>query len=684
MSQRKVFTCACLGALLLIAGLSTAATPDDTRRGIRQIVSAENNDLQIIRGAVSAKEAARRSDPDKLQTVRKRKGLDTKEQDELEFSGAIQATHTPPLMGKISVDLPRQKNLIIGPPVTAPTPSQVLTTVENVTAVPPDTHGAVGRTQIVTALNSGMWINDRSGAEPQRFIDWVPFWSRVLPANLPSHAIFDPRLLYDAANSRYILTLAYFGCDSSSCYREGSLLIAASASDDANGTWQLLRIPLHDVEHFWVDYPNTGQNRNQVVISINSVPNGPNNPEFPSRTQVVMVDKVGLYGREGNLNLAVFNVDPTLVSGSVFYPATDSDSNSSLPLMTLAQSYSGDTYTFHRIHRIAREDVRNGTAVLDLALSSFVSPLPSAHPLPLGNTGLGSAAVLFCSTAPSLVERNGYSWLTAPAAFARNDHTVSGLQWAQVVPESGAVLQNGSVSGAAQDQAFMCGSIAVNSVGDALIGVSQASPQTYLSTGYFFRKSSDAAGSLRSLRQYAAGQSPRFSNVGNNYVRLGDYSHTMLDPLSDRDFWTVQERANTGNGAAITWAQVKLSGIDLEAHFNSGCSQGNVCPVTIGNIGDAAAPRNTSVRFELSASAIVEDQPYAIELSPPTGWRCRSVLGSDLICYKNEAFAAGESSVFSYAYHGTATTALRVTTETREADIQPGNNSVERTLYATQ
>lgn len=238
------------------------------------------------------------------------------------------------------------------------------------------------------------------------------------------------------------------------------------------------------------------------------------------------------------------------------------------------------------------------------------------------------------------------------------------------------VIQYGSYSRAHEEVSQLCPSIAVNMAGDMLIGASQVSAQSYLSAIYFFRAASDPPGALRSAREYEVGQSPITSHVGNTFVRLGDYSHTMLDPTDTARFWTIQERANAANQAAVTWAQVQLLGVDLDVRFEPGCQVGMACKVTVRNIGTTSAPASAGMHFRLSSEL------GSLELARPPGWRCVVTTGSDLQCYKKDPFAVGHSATFTYSYTGSEQSTLLVSGSTVD-EVAPGNNAAEWLLLAT-
>lgn len=98
------------------------------------------------------------------------------------------------------------------------------------------------------------------------------------------------------------------------------------------------------------------------------------------------------------------------------------------------------------------------------------------------------------------------------------------------------------------------GSVAVNTNNDMLLGFTRFSSDTYPSCAYAFRAAGDPAGTFRNPLVYQPGLGP----YGGG--RWGDFSHTLVDPVNDTDFWTVQEYSNPDIGWVESWARVSPMG----------------------------------------------------------------------------------------------------------------------------
>src|SRR5205823_4303656 len=98
---------------------------------------------------------------------------------------------------------------------------------------PPDVSGAVGPHHVVGAFNDAVVVDDRNGAR-LALVTIEQFWHD--PA-LPDVNLFDTRVVYDAANDRWIT--AILGDDGAG--GNGVVLLAISAGGDPTAGWRRYR-----------------------------------------------------------------------------------------------------------------------------------------------------------------------------------------------------------------------------------------------------------------------------------------------------------------------------------------------------------------------------------------------------------------------------------------------------------
>ncbi|HEX8424416.1 MAG TPA: hypothetical protein VF634_13445, partial [Pyrinomonadaceae bacterium] len=170
------------------------------------------------------------------------------------------------------------------------------------------------------------------------------------------------------------------------------------------------------------------------------------------------------------------------------------------------------------------------------------------------NTVYRNGSIYFCQTVGLPAGRQ-------PAAIDR-----TAAQWVQA-NTSGDFIQGGRVEDPSATQSggkwYAYPSLTVNRENSVLMGFSQFSADGFASAAYAFRAASDAAGTMREPVVYKDGEGYYEKTLGGPRNRWGNYSNTQVDPANDRDFWTIQEYAETpaGTGAdsgrwGTWWARV--------------------------------------------------------------------------------------------------------------------------------
>ena len=157
-----------------------------------------------------------------------------------------------------------------GPPSASPAPSVDFSGLSDLgTFVPPDTHGAVGASNVVTTLNTQVRIQTRTGT----VVDTTSlsnFWSSVGPFSTVS----DPRVIYDPFYKRWIATAIVEPFLATS-----SLVIGVSKSENPAFTnWFRYRFDADASNITFADQPAIGFNKDWIVAQANmisnSLPNG--------------------------------------------------------------------------------------------------------------------------------------------------------------------------------------------------------------------------------------------------------------------------------------------------------------------------------------------------------------------------------------------------------------------------
>ncbi len=127
---------------------------------------------------------------------------------------------------------------------------------------PPDTNGAINATRIVEAVNLTLTVYQRGGALVSR---------KSLASFFPtSRSISDPRVMYDNAANRWILTFIPVPETSSTTPQ---LYLAVSTSSDPNGSYFKYTVSFSGGLYppgTLLDYPMLGQDANAAIISTNN------------------------------------------------------------------------------------------------------------------------------------------------------------------------------------------------------------------------------------------------------------------------------------------------------------------------------------------------------------------------------------------------------------------------------
>src|SRR5437868_6692536 len=126
---------------------------------------------------------------------------------------------------------------------------------------PADPSGAVGPQHVVGAFNNSVTVHDRGG-KALAVASMTQFWhDPAFPDGLP----YSPRVLYDAANDRWIMAML----NDDASLQNGVLLLAISSGADPTGTWRRYRIPLSADTRVDGDFARMVMTASTIVITVN-------------------------------------------------------------------------------------------------------------------------------------------------------------------------------------------------------------------------------------------------------------------------------------------------------------------------------------------------------------------------------------------------------------------------------
>jgi hypothetical protein len=433
---------------------------------------------------------------------------------------------------------------------------------------PPDTMGAVGTNYVVTMLNTQVRIHTRAGATVTNMA-LTDFWTSTNVGNF--YAIYDPRILYDPYNDRWIAS-ATVDPPAPRGTNSGILLgVSRTSSPTTIGDagWNLHRVKGDPSELDWPDFPMLGFNKDWIVVSADMMTQG---GTFDGENFFVF-NKTNLYAG-GFTNPTVLS-DTNLTYAGVEFPATTYDT--SLSTLYIVQDYIGNFQGSGYIRMlsitgaIGAETLNNGGTnpvfvIVTNVTWEYKEPNNGADFAP--QLGLSTNVQNLDGRMGNVVYRNGYLWFAHTVFVPTNSPTHSAIQWYQLDPNFG-LTQFGRIEDTTSTNYYAFPSIAVNRFNDVLIGFSRYSSNQYVSADYAFRAFNDRANTMETELSFKSGEDSYLKQELTTppHNRWGDYSATQVDPLNDADFWTVQEYAGQHNGTetnlsgrwGVWWANVTVT-----------------------------------------------------------------------------------------------------------------------------
>ena len=326
---------------------------------------------------------------------------------------------------------------------------------DNDTTIPSDTHGAVGPNHLMVTLNSQVRIQTRTGGTIST-VSLEGFWARLGVA-----IVFDPKVLYDPYNERWIFTAIAEPEGANS-----ALLIGVSQTSDPTATWKLYKVDADSTNQMWADYPSIGFNKNWIVVSVNMFSVSDNTY---AREQIYAFNKANLYAFGASASHKLFQV------GRAFTSAPAITYDNTLSTMYLVEEYNGNA-SGKGVLRISSITGNVGSEVLNTGVA-----FPSSLPWEWGVDAdfapqLGSTQKIQNndSRIQNAVYRNGSLWATHTVFLPAGGATRTAVQWWELTP-TGTVKQRGRIDDATGQKFYAFPSIAVNKNSDVLIGYSSFS-----------------------------------------------------------------------------------------------------------------------------------------------------------------------------------------------------------------
>lgn len=442
--------------------------------------------------------------------------------------------------------------------------------------IPPDTTGAVGPTRIFSTLNSNYRVQDKATGDTvaDGTVSINTFWS---PLNTPPptpplanvSGVFDPRVLYDPYNNRWIVTaVSNFNSASS------SVLVGVSATSDPKGTFMLFRFVAGcaagasgcSTNGEWADFPMLGFNKNWIAVGWNQF--GSSGGSFVAG-KILILDYPAIQAGSASPASSI-STNTTAGTNFSMHPATTLSPTEETLYIPVHRSSGGATYHLHRITGTPAAPVLN----LDPATNPKTRPgggwiQPGGDILPqtcVGTPGTTCPTTLRkidsidAHIRSNVVFRNGNIWYAQTIGLPTSGLTHTAVQWTRLAPsanptdtpnatfvDGGRVEDPNATLGRGEWYAYP--SIAVNANNDVMLGFSNFSRLHFANAGYTFRAGTDAAGTMRDPVIFKQGEDYYAKTFSGSRNRWGDFSATVVDPTNDLDMWTIQQYAGTRVGS---------------------------------------------------------------------------------------------------------------------------------------
>ncbi len=428
----------------------------------------------------------------------------------------------------------------------------------------PDDSIAVGPSHIMHCTDQGIEIFNKTGTSLQNY-SWSTFYgaATLQPANTGHPTlgtVNDPYCVYDPHRSIWYVA-----------HSANATYIFYSTSNDPTSTWNAFLCPGGDTGDLTMKVA-PDKNGVYVVWSLTSAttPSSPHNltalVAFPITGGTIDIANVNSVSRNLPFELRpVYDANASKASnaaemfiahncdtsnndpgnGTPDYCTTTQNWTNPLKIVTIKGTWSGTTFT-----------LASAAATVTSTSQTY-------------NIGSNSACQQNGST--TIKEREDHRFhnaVSSPdstsiyAAMGSQISSHCGAFWFQVQVSDGSILQQGTISDGSNDYSFP--SVAVDSQGNLLIGVTRSSTTEYASSYAFGRLTTDTVNILQGPTLVYAGTQVYACSL--NPVGWGTYQTSTIDPSSTLKIWTVSGYG--GSATACIWHN-RISQLQIAAASNT-------------------------------------------------------------------------------------------------------------------
>ncbi|HKJ17528.1 MAG TPA: DUF11 domain-containing protein [Xanthomonadales bacterium] len=482
---------------------------------------------------------------------------------------------------------------------------------------PPDTMGDIGPDHIVEMINGRYEVYDKQDGTVLDSRSLNSFWTNIVGLNLPqnicqadntcsidgaacmvnsdcaSNFTFDPRIVYDRLSQRWVAISidAALGADN-------DFYLARSDTSDPTGNWEGLKFDsdttgpaeFHDYETLAVDM-------DAVTTCTQDFDSGNGGGGVESCYTIPKADILAPVPTVANMTR--FESNP---------PNLPSVSGSIQPALSFEAVADGTTPIFGVSGgAIVRGDITGaGAAGAVLGPTGGIVGDPGHANPPAARQPAADPGATIENVAPrfvsNVIEIGDSIWAVHSVAGSGSN---AALQWYEIEESTDNLLQWGLIEDTNED--YHEPSIAVNSMGDVLIGYSCSGPSLNVSTCISVGETIAGVTTFEPRQIVTAGAGLYYQLIrGRN--RWGDYSATVVDPDDECTFWTMQEfvavggPANVGPGGMGTDDDVEggAYGTQVTEVVINGCAEADIRIIKADSPDPVVAGTNLSYTLDVS------------------------------------------------------------------------------------
>ncbi len=405
--------------------------------------------------------------------------------------------------------------------------------------VPPDTMGAIGPSHFVQIVNGAVAFFNRATGQRTAIVSMDSFFA-IPSAGVPNVYSSDPHVLYDRRSGRWFACCIDFNIDRfGNTLPNNNLILAVSRTSDPTGAWDKYTFKAGDAKDFG-DYDTLGTDDNGVYFGANEFGNAVFSRMFAT-------SKASLLASPPSLG-PVYSNDPNNFSASP-QPAYNQDGGGP----NGAEWIVGSSALYYANVEYVKVTWSGGVPVFS-ATDEVQTPeytVDASYSIPLAsNQGTTSGIDTNDDRLLMATIRNGHLWTTRNVG---TDRTGSGTftagikadrcaaEWVELdlTTNPPSLIQSGRVfdPAATDPRYYYYPGIAVNGLGNALLGFTGSKSTEYAAAYSCQRLSGDPRGTMKTITTMAPGQG------SYSYGRWGDYSFASTDPDDDMTLWTIQQYA---------------------------------------------------------------------------------------------------------------------------------------------